>query len=94
MSKAKAPKRKEEYTPPRYIELVRDDILGKGMMLKTVSGMKFPDAEKVSDAIGHLRGVVERYKLVGKWVISVTTKEIRDVSTFMYSFFLICHINV
>ena len=56
-------------------------------MLKTVIGMKFPDAEKVTDAIGHLLGVVMRYKLVGKWVSSVTTKEIRDVSTFMYSFF-------
>ena len=94
MSKAKAPKRKEEYTPPRDIELVRDDILEEGMMLKTVSGMKFPDAEKVSDAIAHLLGVVKWYKLVGKWVSSITTKEIRDVSTFVYSFFLICHINV
>ena len=49
-------------------------------MLKTVSGMKFPDAEKVSNAIAYLLGVVERYKLVGKWVSSVTIKEISDVS--------------
>ncbi len=94
MSKAKAPKRKEEYTPPRDIELVRDDILEEGLMLKSVIGMKFPDAEKVSNAIGHLLGIIMRYKLVGKWVSSVTTKEIRDVSTFVCSFFLICHINV
>jgi hypothetical protein len=67
--------------------LARDDILEKGMMLKTVSGMKFPDAEKVSDAIAHLLGIVERYNLVGKWVSSAATKEIRDVSTFMYSIF-------
>ncbi len=94
MSKANAPMRKVEYRPPRDIELVRDDILKEGLMLKSVIGMKFPDAEKVSNAIGHLLGVAMRYKLVGKWVSSVTTKEIRDVSTFMYSFFLICHINV
>ena len=48
MSKAKTPKRKEEYTPPRDIELVRDDILEEGMMLKTVTGMKFPDAEMLA----------------------------------------------
>ena len=94
MSKANAPMRKVEYTPPRDIELARDDILKEGLMLKSVIGMKFPDAEKVSNTIGHLLGVAMLYKLVGKWVSSVTTKEICDVSTFMYSFFLICHINV
>ncbi len=57
MSKDKAPKRKEEYMPPRDIELVHDDILEEGLMLKSVIGMKFPDAEKVSNAIGHLLGV-------------------------------------
>jgi hypothetical protein len=41
ISKAGAPKRKEEYMSPSNIDLVHDDILEKGMMLKTVSGMKF-----------------------------------------------------
>ena len=94
MSKAKAPKRKEEYMSPSEIVLVRGAILEKGEMLKTVSGKMFPDAEMVSNAIAHLRGVVEWYKLAGKWVSFVTTKEIRDVSTFVYLLFLIRHINV
>jgi len=45
MSNARAPKRKEEYTSPSDIEVICDDILEKGMVLETMSGMKFPDAE-------------------------------------------------
>ena len=95
MSKARAPKRKEEYTSPSYIEEIRDDILEKGTVLKTVSGKKFPDAEVVLDTMVQLLDVVEEHKLVGKWVSSsATTKEIRDVSSFVHSFSLIRHINV
>jgi len=85
MSNARAPKRKEEYTSPSDIELICDDILEKGMMLETMSGMKFPDAKRVGNAMGQLLDVIEQYKLVGKWVSSVTNKEIREVSTFMHS---------
>ena len=85
MSNARAPKRKEEYTSPSDIELICDDILEKGMMLETMSGMKFPDAEMVGNAMARLLDVIERYKLVGKWVSLVSNKEIREVSTFMHS---------
>jgi hypothetical protein len=85
MGKVRAPKRKEEYTSPSDIEEIRDDILEKGTLLKTVSGMKFPDAEEVHNAMAQLLDVVEEYELVGKWVSSVTTKEIHEVSIFMQS---------
>jgi hypothetical protein len=95
MSKSRAPKRKEEYTSPSEIEEIRDDILEKGTVLKTLSGKKFPDAEEVRNAMAQLLEVFEFYKLVGKWVSSsATTKEIRDVSSFVYSLSLIRHINV
>ena len=95
MSKARAPKRKEEYTSPSDIEEIRDDILEKGTVLKNLSEKKFPDADEVLNAMVQLLDVVEEHKLVGKWVSSsATTKEIRDVSSFVYSFSLICHINV
>jgi len=85
MSNARAPKRKEEYTSPSNIEVICDDILEKGMLLETMSGMKFPDAKRVGNVIAQLLDIIERYKLVGKWVSSVTNKEIREVSTFMHS---------
>ena len=85
MSKARAPKHKEEYTSPSEIEEIRDNILEKGTLLKTVSGMKFPNAKEVRNAMAQLLDVVEEYELVGKWVSSVMTKEIREVSTFMHS---------
>ena len=95
MSKSMAPKRKEEYTSPSEIEEIRDDIFEKGTALKNLSGKKFPDAEVVLDAMVQLLDVVEEHKLVGKWVSSsATTKEICDVSLFVYSFSLIRHINV
>ena len=85
MSNARAPKRKEEYTSPSDIEVICDDIPKKGMMLETMSGMKFPDAEMVGNAMARLLDVIERYELVGKWVSLVSNKEIREVSTFMHS---------
>jgi hypothetical protein len=81
MSKARAPKRKEEYTSPSDIEEIRDDILEKGTVLKKLSEKKFPDADEVLNAMVQLLDVVEEHKLVGKWVgSSATTKDIRDVS--------------
>jgi hypothetical protein len=85
MSNARAPKRKEEYTSPSNIEVICDDILEKGTLLETMSGMKFSDAKRVGNAMAQLLDVIERYKLVGKWVSSVTIKEIHKVSTFMHS---------
>ena len=85
MGKARAPKRKEEYTSPSDIEVICDDILEKGTLLETMSGMKFPDAEMVGNAMARLLDVIERYELVGKWVSLVSNKEIREVSTFMHS---------
>ena len=86
MGKARAPKRKEEYTSSSDIEVICDEILKNGMILETMSGIKFPDAEKVGNAMAQLLDVVEGYDLVGKWVSSITNKEIREVNTFMYSF--------
>jgi hypothetical protein len=86
MGKARAPKRKEEYTSPSDIEVICDEILKNGMILETMSGIKFPDAEKVGNAMAQLLDVVEGYDLVGKWVSSITNEEIREVNTFMYSF--------
>ena len=81
MSKARAPKRKEEYTSPSDIEEIRNDILEKGTVLKKLSEKKFPDADEVLNAMVQLLDVVEEHKLVGKWVSSsATTKDIRDVS--------------
>jgi len=96
MSKARAPKRKEaSYMSPSKIEEIRDEILEKGRVLKTLNKKKFPDAEVALNAMVQLLDVVEEHKLVGKWVSSsATTKEIRDVSSFVYSFSLIRHINV
>lgn len=96
MSKARAPKRKEaSYMPPSDIEEIRNDILEKGTALKNLSEKKFPDAEVVLDAMVQLLDVVEEHKLVGKWVSSsATTKDIRDVSSFVYSLSFIRHINV
>ena len=85
MSNARAPKCKEEYTSPSDIEVICDDILEKGTLLETMSGMKFPDAEMVGNAMARLLDVIERYELVGKWVSLVSNKEIREVSTFMHS---------
>jgi hypothetical protein len=85
MSNARAPKRKEEYTSPSDIEVICDDILEKGTLPETMSGMKFPDAEMVGNAMARLLDVIERYELVGKWVSLVSNKEIREVSTFMHS---------
>ena len=86
MSNTRAPKRKEEYMSPSHshshIEVIRDDILVKGTLLETVSRMKFPDAEKVGNAMAQLLDVVEGYELVEKWASSVTNKEICEVSKF------------
>ena len=76
MSNAMTPKRKEEYTSPSDIEVICDDILEKGTLLETMSGMKFPDAKRVGNVIAQLLDVIERYELVGKWVSLVSNKEI------------------
>jgi len=59
---------------PSDIEVIRDDILEKGTLLETMSGMKFPDAKKVGNAMAQLLNVIEGYELVGKWVSLVTNK--------------------
>ncbi len=94
MSKARVPKRKEEYVPPNRIEEFCEDILKAGRHLAFVSSPRFPDAERVSDAIGKVLTVVNNYTLVGMWVTSrvsntdeeyATTKDIRKVSLCMFS---------
>ena len=90
MSKASVPKRKEEYVPPDEIKEFREDILEAGRHLAVVNRPRFPDAERVSKAIGKVLTVVKNYKLLGTWVTSrvsntecATTKEIREVSFFI-----------
>ena len=92
MSKARAPKRKEEYVPPDEIKEFPKDILKAGRHLAVVSSPRFPDAVRVSKAIGKVLTVVNDYKLLGMWVTSrvsnteyATPKEIREVSLCMFS---------
>jgi hypothetical protein len=91
MSKARPPKRKEEYMPSDEIKDFCNEILEAGTHLASMSGVSFPNAESVSDAIACVFNVAEQYRLVGKWVTSrvsnrekeyVTTKEICHVSFF------------
>ncbi len=94
MSKAKAPKHKEDYVPPDKIEDFCNEILKAGTHLASVSSVDVPDAESGSDAIAGVLDVVEGYKLVGRWVTSsvsnteeeyVTMKEICHVSLCVFS---------
>jgi hypothetical protein len=96
MSKARPPKRKEEYVPPDKIEEFLNKILEAGTHLALMSSVGFPDAESVSDDIACVLSVVEQYELIGRRVTSrvsntekeyVTTKEICHVS-FLRVFFL------
>jgi hypothetical protein len=93
MSKARPPKRKEEYMPSDEIEDFCNEILEAGTHLASVSGVSFPNAENVSDAISCVLSIVEQYNLVGRWVTShvsnqekeyVMTKEIHHVSCFAF----------
>ena len=94
MSKARPPKRKEDYVPPDKIEEFCKEILKAGRHLAVVSSPHFPDAERVSKAIEKVLNVVKEYKLIERWVTSgmnnteeeyVITKEIRKVSLCMFS---------
>jgi hypothetical protein len=94
MSKARVPKRKEEYVPPNRIEDIHEQLLEAGTHLAFVSSPRFPDAEKVCNAIGKVLTVVKDCTLVGMWVTSrvsstdeeyTTTKEICKVSVCMFS---------
>jgi hypothetical protein len=93
MSKARPPKRKEEYMSSDEIEDFCNEILEAGTHLASVSSVSFPNAESVSNAISCVLSNVEQYDLVGRWVTShvsnrekeyVTTKEIRHVSYFAF----------
>jgi hypothetical protein len=98
MSKAQAPKRKEqEYVPPDDVKDFHCEILEAGMRLMSVRGAKFPNAELISIAMDSVLHVVGMYNLAGKWVTSrmsnaerefVMTKEIRSVSIFAFSFLI------
>ena len=79
---------------PDEIKEFCEDILEAGRHLAVVNRPRFPDAEKVSKAIGNVLTVVENYKLLGMWVTSrvsnsitkyATTKKIREVSLCMFS---------
>ena len=48
-------------TSPSDIEVIYDDILEKRTLLETMSGMKFPDAKRVGNAMAQLLDVIERY---------------------------------
>ena len=96
MSKARPPKRKEEYVPSDKIEEFCNEILEAGTHLASVSGVSFSNAESVSNAISCVLSIVEQYNLVGRWVISrvskckkeyAMTKEICHVSCFVFFFY-------
>jgi hypothetical protein len=96
MSKSRAPKRKEqENMPPDEVKDFCSEILEAGMRLISVSGVNFPNAELVSNAMGGVLHVVRMYNLEGKWVTSrvsnaefVMTKEICSVSISAFSFLI------
>ncbi len=80
--------------PPNEIGEFCKEILEAGRHLAVMSSPRFPDAERVSKAIGKVLTVVKDYTLVGMWVTSrvsntdteyATTKEIREVSLCMFS---------
>jgi hypothetical protein len=89
MSKARPPKRKEEYVPSDEIKEFCNEVVEAGMHIVSMSSVGFPDAESVSGAIACVLSVVEQYELVGRRVTSpvsnaekeyVMTKEIHNVS--------------
>jgi hypothetical protein len=51
MSKARPPKRKEQYMPSDEIKDFCNKILKAGMHLASMSGVSFPKAESVSNTI-------------------------------------------
>ncbi len=80
--------------PSDKIEDFRNEIFEAGTHLASVSGVSFPNAESVSEAISCVLSIVEQYNLVGRWVTSRvskrkkeygTTKEIHHVSCFAFS---------
>jgi hypothetical protein len=94
MIKARPPKRKEEYVPPNRIEEFHEEILEAGRHLAVVSSPRFPDTERVSNAIEKVLTVVKDYTLIGMWVTSqvsntdkeyATTKVIFEVSLCIFS---------
>jgi hypothetical protein len=96
MSKARPPKRKEEYVPSDEIEEFYYEIPEAGMHLASMSSVSFPDAESVSNTIACVLSVVKQYELIGRWVTShvssaekeyMTTKAIHHVS-FLHVYFI------
>jgi hypothetical protein len=82
MSKARPPKRKEEYMPSDEIEDFCNEILEAGTHLASVSCVSFPNAESISNAISCVLNIVEQYNLVGRWVTSrVSNREKEFVMT-------------
>jgi hypothetical protein len=76
------------YVPPEGIKGFHSEILQGGEALIAVSSFAYPDADAVSNAIGHVHGIVVRGDLDGRWVTTqvaggdiVTNEEIREVST-------------
>jgi hypothetical protein len=50
--------------------MICNEFLEAGMHLASVSGVSFPNAESVSDAISCVLSIVKQYDLVGRWVTS------------------------
>ncbi len=78
--------------PSDKIEDFCNEILEAGTHLASVSGLSFPNAESVSNAISCVLSIVKQYNLAGRWVTSrirkckkeyATTKEICHVSCFV-----------
>ena len=68
MSRARAPKHKEENMPPNYeIEEFRREILEAGTHLASVSSAAFPDADIVGTGVARVLGVVEQ--LWAGWIV-------------------------
>jgi hypothetical protein len=56
--------------PSDKIKEFCNEILEAGTYLASVSGVSFPNAESVSNAIACVLSIVKQYNLVGRWVTS------------------------
>ncbi len=75
--------------PSDEIEDFCNEILKAGTHLESVSGVSFPNAESVSDAVSCVLNIVKQYNLVGRWVTSCVSKCKKEYATTKE----ICHVS-
>ncbi len=78
----------QAYVPPEGIKGFHDEILQGGEALIAVSSFENPDADAVSNVIGHVHEIVAGWGLIGMWVTTqvaggdfIMTEEMQVVRT-------------